>query len=246
MILSDSKETILAVGDLHSPFIHKDAVKFLALLQDHFNPTKTVLLGDEADLYALSRYTKDPGAMSIVDEHNMTIKNLQAIYKIIPKAMVCNSNHMDRLPKKAMEAGIPSAFLAAKRELMQAPTGWVWDSKWTIDDIIFEHGEGFSGATAHTTATLANMKSTVIGHIHSHAGISYVARSDAMLFGMNVGCLIDYNTYAFSYSKHSRFKPTIGCGIIVKGVPLFIPMLQDSNLRFRTNKQLIMLSHLGG
>lgn len=142
MILNDSKETILAVGDLHSPFIHKDAVKFLALLQDHFNPTKTVLLGDEADLYALSRYTKDPGAMSIVDEHNMTIKNLQGIYKIIPKAMVCNSNHMDRLPKKAMEAGIPSAFLAAKRELMQAPAGWIWDSKWTIDDIIFEHGDG--------------------------------------------------------------------------------------------------------
>jgi hypothetical protein len=53
-----------------------------------------------------------------------------------------------------------------------------------------------------------------------------------MIFGMNVGCLVDMKTVAFKYAKKFKFKPTLGLGVITEGVPQFIPMLLTKSGRW--------------
>lgn len=225
--------TILPVGDLHCPFMHPDAVKFLAAICDKHPPNKVVMLGDEIDAHAYSDYTTDPDGLSPGHELDKAIDQLRDIYDLFPKAMICESNHTIRPFKKAFSSGLPSRMFKSMQQLIEAPKGWRWADHWVVDGIRFEHGEGTSGETAHMKATKGNMQSTVIGHIHSHAGINYLKTpTGKLLFGMNVGCLINVADYAFKYAKHVKAKPTLGCGLIVNGVPTYIPMRLNANGRW--------------
>jgi hypothetical protein len=118
------------------------------------------------------------------------------------------------------------------QEIMQAPE--TWDFKWyhEIDGVRYVHGDGFGGTHAAREAAIINRQSTVIGHHHSNGAIYYVANSKEMIFGMNVGCLIDINAYAFNYARKNKFKPTLGCGVVLEGIPSFIPMLLDKKGRW--------------
>ena len=85
---------------------------------------------------------------------------------------------------------------------------------------------------AARTIALRNRRSTVIGHHHSHGGVHYLANDEEMLFGMNSGCLIDRNGIAFKYAKHALNAPTLGCGVVLHGVPQFVPMILNSKGRW--------------
>lgn len=222
---SQSQKTILVVGDPHTPFMHKDAIAFLGWVKRVYKPDTVVFIGDEIDAHGISNWPKDPDGMSAGDEHNAALRQLKQLYKLFPVAKCCKSNHTDRVWRRAYDAGMPKQFIKTVREVLQAPDDWDWSDKWLIDDICFEHGEGFSGQLGHMKATMANMRSTVIGHLHSWAGINYYANADQLIFGMNVGCLLDLHAYAFAYGKHIKAKPIIGVGLIIRGAPIYIPML---------------------
>lgn len=232
MQLYSGKETVLAIGDLHCPFEHKDALDFLTTIKEEYSPTKVVCMGDEIDAYALSSYIHDPDGMSSGQENDLAIKKLKDYYKLFPEVMVCTSNHTVRPFKRAFESGIPKRFLKSYGESLEAPVTWQWKDHWMIDEVVYEHGEGLSGEAAARNGAKGNMRSTVIGHVHSFAGISYLSTPEKLLFGFNVGCLIDVDSYAFTYGKHFKAKPIIGAGIIHKGVPTFIPMVLDKKRRW--------------
>ncbi len=212
--------------------MHQDAVAFLGEVKRIHKPTKIVLLGDELDMHALSDYDHDPDGLSAGDELNAGIAQIQPIYKMFPVAKVCTSNHTARPFRQAYKHGIPRAFLRDYREFLQAPKGWEWAERWEVDDVWYEHGEGFSGQNAAIKAALGNMNSTVIGHIHSFAGVQYNANPKHLVFGFNVGCLIDHKQYAFAYGRTIKNKPIIGVGVVTKGVPTFIPMSLDRHGRW--------------
>ena len=111
------------------------------------------------------------------------------------------------------------------KEVLKAPKGWLWADRWAIDGICFEHGENVSGPLAAYNAAVQNRMKTVIGHQHSHAGIVYAASPNDEIWGLNTGCLIDVDQYAFDYGKNLRKKPNLGMGVIVNGVPHFVPMI---------------------
>jgi len=78
--------------------------------------------------------------------------------------------------------------------------------------------------------------STVFGHFHSFAGIQYLSSTEmGTHFGMNVGCLIDQTQYAFKYGAKLKQRPVLGCGVVVKGVPHFIPMRVGKGNRWDGN-----------
>lgn len=221
------KETVLAISDLQFPFQHKDTFKFLEWVNFKYKPTKVVCMGDEVDLHAISNYDPDPDGMSAGDEFEAALGCMRRLYRIFPNAMACTSNHTARGFRKAYAAGIPSRFLKAYKDLLEAPKGWSWADRWEIDGVIYEHGEGFSGRNGAVNCAEKNGAPTVIGHLHSHAGIQYSANEQTLLYGFNTGCLIDRHAYAFRYGKHMRHKPILGVGIITKGVPQFVPLLLD-------------------
>lgn len=215
---------VLVIPDLHLPFAAKGYLKFLAAQKKLYRPNKIVCLGDEVDYHSLSRYDHDPDGMSPGDEHNASVDALQPLYKLFPNVRCCTSNHTVRPLKKAFQSGIPKAFMKDYKDFLKAPRGWDWAESFVIDGVRYIHGEGCSGPTGFLKRAQALGQSVVGGHLHAHAGILYHVTNDKLIFGFNVGCLIDETKYAFAYAKHMSSKPVLGCGIIINGVPRFIPM----------------------
>lgn len=225
-------EVIIAIGDLHEPFTHPDALDFVEAAIAHYRPTKVVLLGDEIDAHALSDWMHDPNGMSPEAEHAKAVEHLHHWYNIIPEAYVCESNHTSRLYKKGFKNGIPERFFRDYAEILEAPPGWHWASQWEFDGVRYEHGEAFAGQTGAFKSALHNQQSTIIGHIHSHAGIQYLQSPSNLIYGFNVGCLIDETAYAFHYAKFMKSRPVIGIGVVDRGCPHFIPMRMDKKGRW--------------
>lgn len=232
MKLAQGRETVLVIPDLQIPFHHPDAFKFLDYIRSKVEPTKIVCIGDSIDSHALSDYIHNPDGYSAGHEHESALDYLKDLYRIFPEGVELDSNHNNRVFRRACAAGIPKVFLKSYKEFMQAPEGWEFEQYIIIDGVMYEHGDSHSGGQAARSAALANMRSTVIGHHHNTAGISYVANKEVMLFGMNVGCLIDNEAYAFEYNKKNKTQPTLACGVVDKGVPILYPMILNNRSRW--------------
>lgn len=205
--------------------MHPNAVDFLSDLRKEYKPDKIIHLGDESDQHALGEWDKDPDGLSGGMEYEAMLKQIKPLYKLFPKVDVCESNHGKRPFRKAFKAGIPRAYLKKYHEFMEAPAGWRWHDDVEADGVVYEHGEGYTGKMGALKAALDNRRSTVIGHIHSFAGIQYSATKRDQIFGFNVGWLGDYKAYAFAYGKVYKNKPVLGAGIIVDGrEAIFVPM----------------------
>lgn len=225
-------KVVLVIPDMHVPFHHKDAIKFLKAVKKKYKPNEVVNLGDLEDWHGISMHDHDPDGLSAGDELKKLREEVKPLFKLFPIMKICTSNHGSLPFRRAFKFGLPSELIKSYREIIQAPKGWVWSDSWEIDGVIFEHGDPFSGKDAALKAAEQNMQSTVIGHVHSFAGIQYSANSRHLIFGFNVGCLIDKDAYAFAYAKKIKRKPILGCGLIISGVPMFIPMLLNSKGRW--------------
>jgi hypothetical protein len=60
------------------------------------------------------------------------------------------------------------------------------------------------------------MQSTVQGHLHTQFYSETYVGQNFRIFGMQVGCGIDFDTYAMAYAKRGK-KPAIGCGVVING-----------------------------
>ena len=215
---------ILTVSDLHCPWQHPDAFDFLADLARRYKPDKVVVLGDEIDAQAFSRFPRNPDMHSPGHEIEAARQALRPLYRLFPRAQVCESNHTIRPWRRASEAGMPGVLLQDVRRVLDAPRAWRWSTRVTVGGILFLHGDGFSGQNAAANAALRHRSRVVIGHIHSFAGIQYLQGWNDRIWGVNAGCLIDPNASAFSYGKLLANRPVIGTAVICDGVPQFVPM----------------------
>lgn len=227
-----ARKKILCISDTQFPFHHTDTYTFLAAVSKKYKIDTVVHQGDEVDFHAFGRWTVDPDGYSPAKEFELALECMHKLYKMFPKAYVCTSNHTVRPLKKMFEAGIPKAFRKEYKDFLEAPVGWKWRDRWIIDGVLFEHGENVSGPNAALNAAKQNMMSTSIGHQHSYGGVKWYASYNKVIFGMNTGCLIDINSYAFAYGKKMRVKPTLGCGVIIKGTAHFIPMHTNKHGRW--------------
>lgn len=223
---------VLAIPDIHYPAHHKDVFSFLKAIKKKFKPRQVVCLGDEIDAASLGDWDKDPDQPGAGDELALSVALMKQLYAIFPVVKVCTSNHTSRIYRRAFKAGLPKKLLKSYSEILEAPKGWQWADSWEIDGVIYEHGEGFSGQQGAIKAAIQNMQSTVIGHLHSHAGIQYLANAKHLIWGFNAGCLIDKTNPAFNYGKHIKAKPIVGVGIIEDGKPRFIEMKLLKNGRW--------------
>jgi hypothetical protein len=220
---------ILAISDTQEPFAHQDALAFCQHLikpfRDRGDEIIVVHQGDEVDQHTLGRWPANPDGLSGGAELAEAKHRLSYWFDAFPDVMVCESNHTYRAWKKASEAGLPAEFLKSVAEVYGAPPGWRWAQRWIVDDICFEHGENVSGFNAARSAAIQNRMNTSIGHQHSNAGVQYATGIADQIWGMNTGCLIDVDAYAFRYGRAMRNKPTLGCGIVIHGIPHFVPMI---------------------
>lgn len=226
------KDTVLIIGDLHAPYMHKDAIKFLKAVKAKYKPTSVVFMGDEVDAHATSYHEHDPDLASAGDELKQAIKQLTPLYKLFSKAVVLESNHGSLVHRKALTAGLPSAVIKHYRDMLEAPKGWDWKYdhiiKTSLGDIYCHHGK--SGTWEKLSKNMA--MSSVQGHFHNKFYISYWSSPNALYWDANAGCLVDNKSRAMNYGKNNLQKPIVGCMVVINGIPQLIPMILLRNGRW--------------
>lgn len=191
-----------------------------------------ICVGDEFDIYFGSLHKKDPSVnFSAAQEILECKKKIKVWVRHFPKMRLAVSNHGTRWLRKAVEAELPSQVIKSLGEIYDTPKEWVWKHEWLIKTkhpwrVL--HGCGYSGYAGARNAALDAQISTAIGHLHSFGGVAWVNQngSGRAKWGMNTGCLIDEQAFAFEYGKHMRSKPTVGAGVVVNdgSTPIFVPI----------------------
>jgi hypothetical protein len=220
--MAEGSEVVLVVSDTHFPVHHPDVFDFLSDLKKEFSPTKIIHIGDEVEFAGMSFHDHDPDARSPGDEYREAYKCMQKLFKLFPVINFCVSNHGSRLYRKAYSAGIPRAMVKQYQQLWDAPDTAVWHRRIVVDDVMYFHGDPYSGRNAAFKAMTECHRSVVQGHTHSFGGVQYSAFEGKAgvetFFALNVGCMIDMKNTAFDYAWKYRNKPTIGCGIVIEGI----------------------------
>lgn len=213
-MISLKKDHILVIGDSHIPFEVAGYLDFCRDIQRRVKCKTVVHIGDLVDNHAISYHEHDPNGWSPQDEIDISKKRLRSWYKAFPEVFLCRGNHDRLVDRKGKTTGLPSSVFKPYREIWDLPDKWQDDFSFEINNVIFQHGTGYSGDNAHTKAAYNNRQSTVIGHTHSTAAVGYIANEKDCIFGMNVGCGLDRRTFAFEYGRDFRKKPIVACGVV--------------------------------
>lgn len=220
---------VLVISDLHIPYHDDRALDFLAKVYKMYDCDTVVCVGDEVDFHGISFHKSNPDLNSAGHELREAVHHLKKLYKMFPKVKVCTSNHTALPFRRAFDIGLPKQLIRSYQEILEAPLGWEWEDEWIIDGVSYIHGENLgSSLSALKNAVTKRRIPTVMGHLHSEAGVYYSSTKHDLCFAMNVGCLIDIDSLAFEYGKKFALRPVLGCGVVLDGVPFFIPMnLED-------------------
>ena len=223
-------KSVLVISDLHIPYHHPDAFKFLKALKTKYKPDHVVNIGDELDMHAMSMHDSDPDLYSAGHELAASISYIQQLEKIFPKMTIVHSNHSSMLFRRALKHGVPKGYLKHYNDYLGVGNGWQWvdDHTITLSDgsrCFFTHG---LSADVLKVAMQYGMN-TVQGHYHTKFSIGYYSNPDALVWGMQVGCLINQKSMAFQYAKNFKTRFIVGCGMIINGQPKLMPMMLNEN-----------------
>lgn len=207
------KDSVLIIGDTHFPFVKKGYLDFCLDIKRRVKCEQVVHIGDLCDNHAISYHEHDPNGRSPIDEMTEADKHLKEWFKAFPSLFLCKANH-DLVDRKARTEGLPDRLFKPFRDIWKLPRGWKNEFAFEIDNVRYQHGTGYSGDNAHLKAAYNNRQSSVIGHTHANAGVGYIANEKDCIFGMNVGCGIDKDTYAMNYGRDFKKKPIISCGVV--------------------------------
>lgn len=227
-------ENYLVISDLQIPFEAAKALPFCLYVKKHFKISDDCILnvGDETDGYFGSLYKKSVEAdMTANSEIKITKEKLRSWIRAFPKMRIAESNHGMRWAKKAFEAEIPAQLLRGYKDVLEIPDTWQYKRKWIIEGskqkFLLKHGMEYSGQYPFKQAPLYEGMSVAFGHLHSSAGIARIKTDgyEKEIWGMNTGCLIDVNQFAFEYERNNRFKPNLTVGVVLNGgtTPILIP-----------------------
>lgn len=218
-------DNTLVIADMHLPFCKEGYLEHCISIRDKYNCGTVVLIGDEVDLCGVSQWEKDPDGFSAGTEASLAQEQLKEWYKAFPVAYVCIGNHTARPFRQAKANGIPKKFIKSYEEAWEAPNTWKWADHWEFNNVHYTHGTGYSGPNAAIRIATRHRQNTVIGHIHSEAGIQYSASKIDLVWGMQLGGALDDTSYAAYYAKDQLKKSIVGCGIVLNGeLPIYEPM----------------------
>ena len=223
---------ILVISDLHIPYHRKDSFDFLKEIKKQFKPDTIINIGDEIDCHALSFHESNPDLPSAGHELSIAKEYIKELENIFPEMTLLDSNHSSLIYRRGIKHGIPRGFLREYNEFLNVKK-WKW-----VDDLVltlpnkqrclFTHGKS---ADVIKVSQIHSMN-CVQGHFHSKFRIDYWANPDNLLWGMQVGCLIEQKNMAFHYAKNFKTKFVMGCGMIIDSIPKLMPMVLDKNGRW--------------
>lgn len=200
---------ILVIGDLHEPFTLEGYREFCIDIYKKYKCTHVIFIGDIVDNHAISYHESDADGMSAGDELDEAIESLALWYKAFPKADVVIGNHDRLIMRKAFTGGIPRRWILGYQDMFGVP-GWRFSERYSYDGVQYIHGEG---GTARNRCK-KDLMSTVQGHLHTQAYTEHLVGANFHIFGSQIGCGVDKDSYAMAYAKNFG-KPVIGVMVIL-------------------------------
>jgi hypothetical protein len=216
---------VLVLSDMHIPYHHPKLLSFLAGLKEKYQPTRVISIGDELDKHAMSFHDSDPDLDSAGKELDKAREVVAKLEKMFPRMDIIDSNHGSMLYRKAKHHGIPRQYLKSYNDVLGVGEGWKWHYDLTIklpdgNPVYFHHGKSKNGLRLSQTMGM----SCVQGHYHEDFNVQWWANPLGLYFSMQVGCLIDPDSFAFAYANVNIKRQIIGTGLIINGRPVLEPM----------------------
>lgn len=212
-------------SDTHIPFQHPNYLTFLKDTFAEWGVEEVICLGDLIDNHAISRFQSEPCADGAYLELAKAREAVKELTEAFPNVKMCRGNHDDIAYRQAKTLGIGDVFIKPFREIYGLPPTWELEDEYVIDGVLYTHGTGRGGKHATYNIAVDERMSVCSGHTHTGGGVNYIANKTETIFALNTGALIDQSAYAFEYSKYSKHRPTLGCGIVLdRSSAMFIPM----------------------
>lgn len=221
----DKQEIVGVIGDTHFPFVHPNYIHFLEDTFRRYRVTKIVHVGDLVDNHAISRHQTETEAVDPSTEYELARLQVELYTKAFAEVSLTLGNHDLIHERQAATLGIPRQFVKGFHELWGLPKTWKVDEQLIINNVLYEHGINFLGKTGALDKAVNMMMSCVIGHSHAFGGCQYKSNAHSLIFGLNVGCGVDIDRYAFNYGKYNKNREILGCGIVFDSAnAIFVPM----------------------
>ncbi len=206
---NNEESNVLVIGDLHEPFCLEGYLEFCLDTYHHYKCTDVIFIGDIIDNHYSSYHETDADGLGGGDELELAVRKIAHWYKAFPKAKVLIGNHDRMIMRKAQTSAIPSKWIKSYQDVLEVPN-WEFLERYVLNDVQYIHGEA---GTARTKCR-ADMMNTVQGHLHTNCYTEHYVGAKYRIFGMQVGCGIDHESYAMAYAKAGK-KPAIACGVIL-------------------------------
>ena len=208
----------------HTPCMLPPWPDSLSDMRRRHKTTNAVCLGDVADNRILNYHEKNPDLPGPAQEYAEAKTQIAILHKMFPNIDVLVGNH-DALPiRKARTAGIPSWFMRDMNECWNTPKWKWWPRYHTLidaDGVAYRHGDrGHRGMVRPALLNAQRMfRSLCQGHYHPllHAMWEFNEHPLGAIFGMQVGCGMDWHRAEMEYGLVYPGKPAIGCGIVIDG-----------------------------
>lgn len=225
---------ILAIGDVHLPFMDRGKFRRLIDLIPELKPDAIVQMGDLYDMFSQGRWASTRDLMTpkqeITDGRVMAEDMWRLLQRAAPNAECyqIKGNHDDR-PKKRLLEKAPEILALIDMDHL-----WKFENVKTladsreelfIDGVCFIHGYR-SKLGDHARY---NQCRTVCGHSHT-GGVTYLkirGKGDgetAVIWELNAGYLGDETEIPFKYTMQKFNKWTHGFGWIDELGPRFCPL----------------------
>ena len=219
---------VLVIGDTHCPAMLPEYPEFLSDIYEQWDCDRVVHIGDLVDWASISYHPKAPSLKNSEFEFEQAMDQVQTLAEYFPTVDWLIGNHDSLTERQATDLGLPLQVLREYTDLWNLP-GWTAHARYQtieIDGVRYSHGEtGRGGAFPALAQATDQFQSTVIGHFHAAAGVVFRVNENARVFGMNVGCGVDYHTAAMQYGVKFPKKPVLGCGVVIDGTTaIFEPM----------------------
>jgi predicted phosphodiesterase len=208
--MTNKERRILVIGDIHAPFSLDGYLDFCKDMYAKYNCNQVIFIGDIIDNHYASYHDTDPDGLGGGDELDLAIEKVREWRDAFPVADVTIGNHDRLIMRKAFSSAIPKRWIREYNDVLE--TNWNWVDRIEYDGVQYVHGEG---GTARTKSK-NDMMSTVQGHIHTQAYTEWTVGKNFKVFGMQVGCGVDSESYAAAYAKNFK-KQAIGCGVVIGG-----------------------------
>ena len=127
---------ILVISDLHIPYLHQDAFKFLKAIKKEFKPDTIINIGDSIDFHNISMHQSSPDLPNAGDELRITREYIKELESIFPVVTEVDSNHSSLVYRRAFKYGLSREFMRDYGDFLGTKK-WKW-----IDDLTLTMSNG--------------------------------------------------------------------------------------------------------